>query len=1534
MTRLRRIALALAAAAALALPSQVLPLGRGEPFFLLSDASYSPDAEALVRLEATSIHSVANYGGVDVRVYRVPKPLDFLQAQKNLHRVQVPGSYTGEGLSNAITVVWDKWWYQSRMAWRKLFNPEVRVAVTSQAPGTKTHPRIGDYSPYSSHPQYAPIRGLEMADSFRYPVQVAKPIEPPKGVKLSGSSSEFIKAQPGNVMIPLGKRPPGLYLVEALLGEHRALTLVFVSESVAVTKVSSDQMLAWVAGRADGAPVANANLVWTDGVGPLKTGATDGKGLAVFTPQSAAGAPEKTYVFGEDAKGGVFISENYYYDSEIYNTRLYAVTDRPLYRPGEEVFVKFLGRELKSARETKFAEPAELALSVFDPGGFPVATQKAQFASESGASTSFRLPENASAGGYELRFLYKGDAYSAAFRVAEYVKPHFEIGMLADKRDFKTGDAVSGKLQLTYPDGRPVANAKVELGVRAQRLTMVEGALGYSGQFAVKLINTSLTTDSNGYAPFSLPAAAEPSRYVLTALATDGAAYRVRTTKELLIERGMGYYAVAGEKTFSAPKESIRFTFRALNEQGTPPVSWEAIRLENRQKSTGRISERGGFAVAFNEPGSYTINLRDANDNILGATSHWVSGDGVAAPQGTIEIVMDRSQYRPGDTANALITFPQPVEHALLTLERDRVEKTALLAGGDAWVKAARVTPTQWRATLPVGEDYSPNITLSVVYVKNGEYAFQNQGIRVAQPKIDVRVKPDKPTYLPGETVKLELVAMNGAQPAPGARLTVSVVDEMIYVLQPEIAPDIFDFFYHPRRNNVRTSASLNFIGYDLARPRGREAAPARRQAPERAIKILERPRREDKDTALWQPDVVADKDGRAALEFVMPDSLTRWRVTARAITSDGVVGQSVSHVRSDKALYVKWASPSWLRSADAPQASVALFNQGVDPVVAEFTAKGAGLAKTDKLTLKPGANFVKLPLNVASGDSSLTLSLTAAGKPADTLSVPLKVVPVNWASQRSTTVAVAGADTPLTLPADASNISVRFSDSAGAQFRRVLDDLIEYPYGCVEQTASRLIPYSIAVQSLGAGEERMAPRLVQQLHTQRFRLAQFAGPKAVFGWWSAPDKNGDALLTTYAYYADWHASRTLALGMPPRHWDRLLEVYRTEGVKYPQWHRALMLFWMQEIGLPVRPMAAALADELAAKPAPSGTGSASRLDSVVLGMENEVDTDALTRLLVAYLVQQAKAPVPAGLSASLKPAEDALRANGSPLSQSLLLLAKRAPAADAPKVLESVRADMPTVDRALALVWVQRAMGGTPRAAESKSELPGPWQAVASATGARLYRLPPGSARPAALQVSGAPAGTQAIVSFESREPEQTKLPVAIERRLWRLKRIDETSKPAAKTAPQAEQRTPLDPVGAAAEFLLERVPANAALRTDEVYLDEIVLRAKDGAKLRYGIVEAALPPGASADRSTWGISVRKQDAKDAEALERARFETTPTGYAVPVEELSGEVVVRHLVRVAQAGRYALPPVRYYRMYQPEQKAFEDKPRARIEVR
>ncbi len=67
---------------------------------------------------------------------------------------------------------------------------------------------------------------------------------------------------------------------------------------------------------------------------------------------------------------------------------------------------------------------------------------------------------------------------------------------------------------------------------------------------------------------------------------------------------------------------------------------------------------------------------------------------------------------------------------------------------------------------------------------------------------------------------------------------------------------------------------------------------------------MLERPRREEVDTAAWMPSLTTDKQGKAYFTFLMPDSLTRWRITARGMNGDGLVGQACLSAFGKKSLH------------------------------------------------------------------------------------------------------------------------------------------------------------------------------------------------------------------------------------------------------------------------------------------------------------------------------------------------------------------------------------------------------------------------------------------------------------------------------------------------------------------------------------------------------------------------------------------------------------------------------------------------------
>jgi uncharacterized protein YfaS (alpha-2-macroglobulin family) len=46
---------------------------------------------------------------------------------------------------------------------------------------------------------------------------------------------------------------------------------------------------------------------------------------------------------------------------------------------------------------------------------------------------------------------------------------------------------------------------------------------------------------------------------------------------------------------------------------------------------------------------------------------------------------------------------------------------------------------------------------------------------------------------------------------------------------------------------------------------------------------------------------------------------------------------------------------------------------------------------------------------------------------------------------------------------------------------------------------------------------------------------------------------------------------------------------------------------------------------------------------------------------------------------------------------------------------------------------------------------------------------------------------------------------------------------------------------------------------------------------------------------------------------------------YVVPVDELVESKVYRHLIRFSQKGEFLLPPIRYSRMYAPQEAATEN---------
>ena len=1551
----------------------------GDRFFLLTESSFGSGDIATVRLEAPERwEPLTEYPEADLVIYRVPDPLGFLKTQKNLHRIQIKGDYRGEGLSNALRYVWDSAYKKSRLAWQRIFSATIRAQVVAEAPILKQTPPNSYRTQFENHPQFKPLSGFQQVARFRYPLWAAKPLEPPKGVELAGSSSEFLPSGDGNRMIPLGKLQPGLYLVEAMIGYYRATTLVFVTDTVAITKTAHDQLLVWTADRATGAPRPAAKILLTDGAGVLESGVTDGDGVLIINRPS----PERSYVIGADPAGGVFVSENFYYDSEIYAAKLYAFTDRPLYRPGDTVCLKLVGRVFEDSRHSTRLTASGVRLAVLDPNGTPVTTGDFNVVPDAGGDTCFALPEPTASGGYTLQLGYQGAAYTAAFRVAEYVKPHYELAIRFNQKEFKTGEPITGQIKLTYPGGQPVRGAQLELAVRAQPLTMVEDEPRYQGRFPVKLLQNTLTVAEDGSADFSLPPAQTPSRYVLSVISTDGAAYRVTASQEIRIQPGTPAYTLTAANRLSRIGEAVTFTATPLGAFTGTPATWEAIRLEDQRSITGAAPDPD-FSIRFDRSGSYTVNLKDREGRIAGSLEHWVAGPELTTQPGSIAIVLDQDEYRIGDTAQALITFPVAVDHALITLERDQVEAHGLFTKPPRNIRLTRQNDRQWRAEIPVQASDPPNITFSLLYVQNGAYVFQNKGLKVAVPRIRIAMTPDKTEYRPGDTVNVDVETTLDGQPI-ATHLAVGVVDEMVYVLQPEIAPPIHDFFHHVRRNQVRTASSLNFHSYDLALPAVTDdAAPTAYS--QRVLKVPDRPRRENIDTAAWLPNLQTDATGKTRFSFVLPDSIARWRLTGRAMAEAGQVGQNTAWLISTQDYYLKWTGPTVFRYRDEPLMNVVAFNQGTTPVTATFSADGMSANIERQLTLQPGANDLEVPLQAAGWGGMVNARLTIADQAVDQIQKWVTVVPEGWPDSHALPITLDQAVNEIKIPADAANLRLSLAGNATDLFLRVAESLIDYPFGCVEQTASRLIPLALIyppLQSAGL-PERTLSRLRQQLSNHRLRLARMAGPESAFGWWGDISEE-DPFLTAYAYYADWNALRALGIAAPASHWEKLLTVYQKSAEQESLLRRALMVWLMRQMGLPTKTLTEGLISAARQIPPPipaSFTPEASRIfDAPATALSADL---ALT--LIGELAEAGQLD-PASQSRIVQ-ARNRLAGNRLPLAQALTLLVQaRIGVADPAKVaaiLAALGPETATIDRALSLSFIHAALGGWKQPAVSNFDPGKNWVRRESKLGEAQWFWQGKPADGVRITLKEPPTSpVRAYLSYDGYGLEPARLPVTIERRFYRLQRPspetpaakDAEEKPASDTAETsetaAETETAPDTDQAATEseaatepaqddasetdgesesqgeeeteetsdepvFQAIRVKPTDSLTTADLYVDEIrIAPAAAGVAYRYGVLEIPLPPGAEVEPTTWGLNIAGlEDGPKPVSLPEPVFTTGRRSYSIPVDELTEPQVYRFLVRFGQRGGFGLPPVRYFRMYQPNEKGLEADAVGRIDV-
>ncbi len=232
------------------------------------------------------------------------------------------------------------------------------------------------------------------------------------------------------------------------------------------------------------------------------------------------------------------------------------------------------------------------------------------------------------------------------------------------------------------------------------------------------------------------------------------------------------------------------------------------------------------------------------------------------------------------------------------------------------------------------------------------------------------------------------------------------------------------------------------------------------------------------KDTAYWNPTVHTDSSGKAQVNFKLPDNLTTWTVAAVADTPDTRVGQNTTEIVVSKDIIVRPILPNILRQGDKVVISALAqnFSESDHNFDVKLAFDSGNVASPDfpNQTIKAGSMerfFWEITPANENPNAKLTFSAVAVDDKnlTDTIIQEIPLKPFEFEEQKGESSA--GNKTfAIKLASDINKnkttITLSLSPTLLGTIPSAMRYLINYPYGCVEQTISTLAPSLVARQN------------------------------------------------------------------------------------------------------------------------------------------------------------------------------------------------------------------------------------------------------------------------------------------------------------------------------------------------------------------------------------------------------------------------------------------------------------------------------------
>ncbi len=528
------------------------------------------------------------------------------------------------------------------------------------------------------------------------------------------------------------------------------------------------------------------------------------------------------------------------------------------------------------------------------------------------------------------------------------------------------------------------------------------------------------------------------------------------------------------------------------------------------------------FGFTTDRTGYYEVRVTSSDRRgnwVEASTDAYVTGPGYVAwetpggSEGSLTLVPERPSYRVGETARILVQSPWEQAEALVSTEGSLVfgARRVAVRGSSAVIE------------VPVTDEHVPNVLVAVTLYKGrtaaagsavddpGRPMIRASAVSIEVPtteralSVDVRVP--RPEERPGASTSVSVLVKDAAgRPVPG-EATIWAVDEGVLRLTGWTAPDLLAALVQRRWDQTALSDSRMLLLSPVSAARaqlssekgdgesafseapggGGDASPSAKSEVDEQDTLV---RRDFRTLAVWSAAVPVGADGRASTAVKLPEQLTEFRVVAVAASGAQLFGSGSTSVRTASAFSVNPAMPRFVTPGDRVEGGVVVQNRTGGP--ASVTVSARMIGTSSPLTIEGPATVTRqVPVGATEirftfrgsvlgtarirFDGSLRSGTSSAVSDAVEITVPVSIArrPEVVAASGEVVASAAGtsAEERLEVPADAlpgsGALDLTTSTSALAGLQAGIENLVQYPYGCLEQRTSRL-KVLLALRALG----------------------------------------------------------------------------------------------------------------------------------------------------------------------------------------------------------------------------------------------------------------------------------------------------------------------------------------------------------------------------------------------------------------------------------------------------------------------------------